>query len=93
MDSLKEFIIICGYSKGNKDSVLNELKRVYSLTGKKVGVEKEYQLFIDTKKIHLEKLIVKELVTLLKNRYNCETKFYLVDEHYTEFDKVNDLLD
>lgn len=84
----KEFIIICGYSKGNRDKVLNELKRIYPLTGKDkdIGIKKEYELFIDDEKINLEKLTGKELVSMLKDRYNCETKIYLVDDNYTKFE-------
>lgn len=96
IDASKEFIIICGYSKGNRDNVLNKLKEIYQLSGKdknkRVVIEKEYELVIDGKRIHLEELTGKELVSLLKDRYNCETKIYLVDDNYTEFDKVNDLL-
>ena len=84
----KEFIIICGYSNGNKANVLNELKRVYTLTGKDkdIGIKKEYELIINNDNINLNELTVKELISILKDRYNCETKIYLVDDNYTEFE-------
>lgn len=82
----KEFIIICGYSKGNRDNVLNELDRVSSLTGKEVGLETFYELILDNHKINLEEMTVEWLISLLKNRYHCETKIYLVDDNYTKFE-------
>lgn len=90
----KEFIIICGYSSGKKDDVLNRIKQIYLLKGTDnlVGIKHNYEIDIDNKNINLEDLNCKELITILKDRYNCEVKIYLVDDNYTEFDKINDLL-
>ena len=82
----KEFIIICGYSNGNRNNVLNELNRVFLLTGKAAGIEKKYEFNIENKTINLENLTGEELVSMLKDRYNCETKIYLVDDNYTKFE-------
>lgn len=82
----KEFIIICGYSNSKRDVVYNELERVYPLTGKNAGVEKSYEIFLDNKKINLEDMTTEWLISLLKNRYHCETKIFIVDNNYTKFE-------
>ncbi len=82
----KEFIIICGYSKNKRDIVYNELNRIYKLNGKKCGMKKNYELILDGQKVNLEEMKVLELISLLKDRYHCETKIYLVDDNYTKFE-------
>lgn len=80
----REFVIICGYSKGNDNNVLNKIKTVYQMTGKEAGVLKEYK-FKDKK---LEELFCYELVDILKNEFNCNVNIYLVDDGYTKFDNL-----
>lgn len=85
----REFIIICGYSKGKREAVYSELERVYSLTAKAAKVEKTYDfsdILTDKEEKHLENMTVKDLISLLKEIYNCETKIFLVDDNYTKFE-------
>jgi len=83
----KEFVIICGYHNDDKrKDVYDKLEKIYPLTGTEAGVKKEYEIELDGEKIHLENQTTEWLITLLKNRYNCETKIFLVDNDYTKFE-------
>lgn len=56
------------------------------MTGKVAGIVKKYNFIVENKTINLENLTGEELVSILKDKYNCETKIYLVDDNYTKFE-------
>ena len=85
----KEFIIICGYSNQNKKEIVrNKVNEMYEKTAYEVKMRKEYEIVLDGKKIRLDLLNCKELISILDNRYGCKTKIFLVNDDYTEFEPI-----
>ncbi len=75
----REFVIVCGYNKNQKENVQNKIKEIWNKTAKEVGVEEK-----DYKEDYLS-MNVPTLIEELK-KVKCEVKIYLTKEDYHCFE-------
>ena len=95
-----EFVIICGYSNGNKEKVIEEINRVKNMTFKDFVESKEvtYDEYKKEKKAlgkNDEKLLNMKVTELIEemehidNKFKCDVNIYLSDENFTNIEKVS----